>query len=383
MLCGIVEVYYCSKKEKMKSHRYMLLCLLLLIVSIPLSAQQRPSPNDPGGTRGLDTIINGGFETDSDWIETSLTFPNDLICGAACGNGGGTAGPNTGTGFGWLGGGSQESSRLSQSLTLTPVVGTTDVLSFYLWNGTTTRGSDRFYTRSNGLQLLEVIEGNLRFTSGYSQVLLNLTGMGSGDVTFMSTSVDGSITNFSLDDVSVITDVEDIVANGSFEDVTPLLRWRTLGASEDSVLCNIASPNSAVFGNCYYHFKGSATENSRLRQTVNLPSIDTLPLGSTLLGSFWANVEPGVTLTANITLTYNNGRTITYSLDASYNPVFDDPAARNNDSNREWKLYQFPPIVLTRNISAAPVINITHTSNKPRFVSLVDNISMAYLPPAP
>jgi len=364
----------------MKSSRFVLFLLVALLISVPLSAQERPvglpQPETGVTIRATDAIVNGGFETDSDWTETSLTFPGDIICFAACTTGGGTAGPYTGLGWVWFGGGSQEASTLMQTLSLTPAVGTTDVLRFWLWNGTTARGADRFYTRFNNLQLLEVAEGDAPFTLGYSEVLLNLAGIPGGTLSFAATSMDGATTNFSLDDVSLVPNVQDLVVNGSFEDlVNPLLSWTTPGKSGDLVICT----DSTSFGNCTYKFKGSRFESSRLRQNLQLPIGAVMSANSTLVGSFWANAEPGVVLNAKLKVTYINGTQKTVKLNARFNAKYDDSAA-GNDTNREWKLYQLPPLLLSLDSVSAAVLTLTHKSSKSNITVNVDNFSVAYLP---
>lgn len=362
----------------MKSIRVTLFALVVMVMSVPLSAQERPLPlpNANTATRAVDTIVNGGFETDSDWTELSLTFPNDIICNSGCGDGGGTSGPHTGTGWVWLGGGSLEAASLRQSLTLSPVAGTTDVLRFWLWNGTTTRGSDRFYVHYNGLQVSEVYEGDAPYAAGYNEVMVNLAGLSAGTLMFSSTSMDGSITNFSLDDVSLVPDVQDLVVNGSFEDsVTPLASWTVPGKTGDLVVCTDSTP----FGTCTYKFKGSSAEFSRVRQTIQLPTGAVMNVGSTLVGSFWANAEPGVLMNASLKVTYTDGTKKTVKLNAGFNSKYDDLAA-GNDSNRQWKLYQLPPLALSNNSTTGAVLTVTHKSMKSNITVNVDNFSVAYLP---
>lgn len=365
----------------MRLPRLIVVAIALLLLTVPLAAQDRPTPLPSPVTlidvpNATDAILNGGFETDSDWTELSLQFPSDIICSLACGTGGDTAGPRTGDGFIWFGGSSQEASILSQSLTLTPEAGLTDVLIYHLWNGTSRRGVDRFYASYQGLQLAEIVEGTKPFDTGYAPIYANLTGFIGGDLSFLSTSMDGAITNFSLDDVSLITNVPQLVTNESFEASSPAPDgWTTPGKSQDKVVCN--SPSTPTpFGLCSYQFKGSATENSKLVQVMTAPT--ALATNDTLLAAFWANVEPKTILNATLTVNYKNGTNASVKINASYKTKYDDASASTLDVNRQWKLYQLPPLVLTR-----PAKNVTltilHKSKAGTVTVNVDNISVAQL----
>jgi len=220
-----------------------------------------------------------------------------------------------------------------------------------------------------------MIEGDLPYSTGYSEVLINLAGFGTGTLEFAGTSFDGGTTNFSLDDVSLTSNVTDLVTNGGFEDgVTPLSGWTTPGASND-----IANCTGSVFGSCFYRFKGSSAENSRLKQSIQLPAGDIIPTGGTLLGSFWAKTPPGGVLTATLKVKYNNGTTKQVKVIGNHSPLYND----NSGINPEWLYYGLPSLTLTRNVLVAPVLTITHKSRKASILLDVDNISVAYLPPVP
>lgn len=366
----------------MRSTRIFVLMFALLLFTIPLSAQDRPIPLPSPGTSismpaATDAIVNGGFETDSDWTELSLIFPGDILCTVAlCGNGSGTAGPFSGDGFVWFGGSSVEASILSQLLTLTNEEGFTNVLLFYLWNGTTRRATDRFYALYSGLQLAEFVEGDKPIALGYAPVYANLTGFTDGNLQFSATSMDHQTTNFSLDDVSLIIDVPQLVVNQSFETSSPApANWTTPGKSQDKVVCD--SPTFPTpFGICSYQFKGSATENSKLVQVMTAPA--TLATNDTLLASFWANVEPKTLLGATLTVNYKNGTSASVKLNANFRAKYDEASASTIDLNRQWKLYQLPPLTLTR---AAKNVTLTllHKSKAGTTTVNVDNVSVAHL----
>lgn len=366
-----------------KKYSSALFALLLLLVAMPLSAQGRPAPlptplPPPGNTgRDIDVILNGDFEVDGSWTENSLTFPNDIICNAPCGDGGGTAGPRTGSGWVWFGGGSQEASRLSQALELTPTPGTTDLLRFYVWNGTVTRGRDSLYVLYTSLQLFELREGDQPYASGYSEVLLNLAGISNGDLTFNTTSMEGPISNFSLDDVSLIANVQDLVNNGSFENVgDPLAFWSTPGKSGDKALCSVSVP----FGICAYQFKGSSTENSSLHQVLSLPSGGSMAAGSVLTGSFWAPIELGTSLRATLSVTYVDGTKKKVKLNASFNAAHDDSTLVPVGGSLPLELQQLPALLLTKPSTTGAVLKLTNTSLSKDLTFVVDNFSVAYIP---
>jgi len=157
-------------------------------------------------------VTDGGFEAgpgSGNWVEASTNFGTPLCDLALCGNGTGT-GPATGTYWAWFGGyaGGTETGSLEQSFVI-PSGGTAE-LTFKLEQ----------IVCDDPLDILEVtIDGNVVFTSdggsplctvlGYSMQTVDISTYADGlshTLAFVSTtfSTNGGVTNFFVDDVSVI-----------------------------------------------------------------------------------------------------------------------------------------------------------------------------------
>jgi bacillolysin len=156
-----------------------------------------------------DIVLDGGFEAGTpnpSWTEASTHYGTPLCTLASCGNGGGTAGPRTGSWWAWFGGvGELEQGSVSQSVTIP--ANNTATLRFHLWNGISSgNGTDNFKVLMESSELFVITEGTDPYTSGYTEVTLDLTSYADGNphtLSFQST-VNGPVTtNFSLDDVSL------------------------------------------------------------------------------------------------------------------------------------------------------------------------------------
>jgi hypothetical protein len=156
-----------------------------------------------------DIILDGSFEEGTpnpSWTETSTHYGTPLCTVASCGNGGGTVSPRTGSWWVWFGGvGEFEEGSVSQTITIP--ANNTATLQFHLWNGTSSgNGVDNFKVLIDGSELFVMTEGAVPYTSGYTEVTLDLTGYADGNphtLSFQSTTTGPDITNFSLDDVSL------------------------------------------------------------------------------------------------------------------------------------------------------------------------------------
>jgi hypothetical protein len=161
-------------------------------------------------------VADGGFEAGSPsqaWTESSTNFGTPLCTAGSCGNGGGTAGPRNGSWWAWFGGvsGMPEDGALQQAVTL-PAGSAT--LRFWLWIGASSgNGQDRLAVLLDGGEIFSTLEGNAAYTSGYTQVEVDLSGFADGGshtlrIESSTTGFNGAspqATNFSVDDVSVET----------------------------------------------------------------------------------------------------------------------------------------------------------------------------------
>jgi uncharacterized repeat protein (TIGR01451 family) len=160
----------------------------------------------------VNLVGDPGFELQDNmtWGEESVVFPNDIICSAACGDGGGTAGPRTGTSFVWFGGTSNaETAAVTQSLTIPTSART---LTFWNMLGTCSPAGELD-------QLRLLIDGVERWRDDatatrcddppyHAPVVIPLGSFANGaahGLRFAFSKAALGITNFSLDDVAIGT----------------------------------------------------------------------------------------------------------------------------------------------------------------------------------
>ena len=160
---------------------------------------------------GSNVIGDPSFEAGSPnpvWTEASTNFGTPLCDMAGCGNGGGTALPRTGDWWAWFGGiAAPEVGSVEQTVTIAS--GTAANLKFWLWNGSESgSGTDDFVVLIDGSQVFQVFEADPTYTGGYAEVTIDVSAFADDanhTITFMSTSGGTGVTNFSLDDVSLLT----------------------------------------------------------------------------------------------------------------------------------------------------------------------------------
>ncbi len=140
------------------------------------------------------------------WNEASVNFGTPLCTTAACGTGGGTAGPNTGTWWAWLGGTAATDEVASVDQTVTIPAGTA-TLSFFIWNGSAVAaGPDSLLVDVDGGNVLTLAEDDACCTAGYAQVNVDVSAAADGaphNISFAMSETDGTTTNINLDDVSL------------------------------------------------------------------------------------------------------------------------------------------------------------------------------------
>lgn len=164
---------------------------------------------------GVEVVKDGSFEStpppddNPNWEEFSLSFGTPICSTDSCeqGIGGGglqTAGPRTGKNWVWFGGTfNPEEAFVSQQVTVSPG---TSTLSFYLWIGNASgNGLDAFRVFMDDILLIEIPESASGYGT-YTQVSLDVTafgGTGAHDLSFEYEGFGGTITNMSLDDISL------------------------------------------------------------------------------------------------------------------------------------------------------------------------------------
>ncbi|HEX6269638.1 MAG TPA: VCBS repeat-containing protein [Anaerolineales bacterium] len=170
----------------------------------------------PSGSNLLqDPSFEASFFSSAYWGQYSTNYGSPLCTPGDCGNGAGTAGPRTGSVWGWFGGvnftipgtTSPEISDLYQNVTF-PSASCGAVLQFYLWIGAAQPGSDandRFVAAVDGNTVFAANATQISSYPNYKLVSIDVSSYADGgvhQVEFFSV-VSNQLVNFNLDDVSL------------------------------------------------------------------------------------------------------------------------------------------------------------------------------------
>ncbi len=156
----------------------------------------------------IDVVADGGFELgtpNSAWDEASTAFGTPICDVAGCGAGGGT-GPNSGSWWTWFGGiAGGDTGSVSQAVTIP--VGSAAELRFFL--EIPAAAQPGFTNVSLGGDVLfSVTEADAGSYPTYQEVVLDVSQYADGgtyDLVFASqTTSDSAVTNFFIDDVSLV-----------------------------------------------------------------------------------------------------------------------------------------------------------------------------------
>jgi hypothetical protein len=219
-------------------HRFTSLLLIALILPIgSVSAQTQPSglfekqshivdptnASQAGHANSSSLIANNliqdpsfeaSYGSGAYWNQSSTNFgtpvcPSTAPGPAGCGNGGGTAGPRTGSAWVWFGGTTlNEYGIVSQSVTLP--AGCTATLQFYLWIGAAAPGSDAGDSFAVLIDLLgpPLFQANATQIGSYptyTLVSVDISAYADGtphEIDFVS-GTNGQLVTFNLDDVQI------------------------------------------------------------------------------------------------------------------------------------------------------------------------------------
>lgn len=169
-----------------------------------------PAPAEPGGV-GTELVTDGGFEAGTpnpNWTEASINFGTPICDVGSCGTGGGT-GPNSGSWWVWFGGVSApETGSVSQ--TIAGGANDTCVLSFWLEiPAASGNGIDFMDAEIDGGTVFEAFESDGPYV-GYTEVTVDISAAidGTNQTLSFNSSTSGTpaISNFFVDDVSLICD---------------------------------------------------------------------------------------------------------------------------------------------------------------------------------
>lgn len=243
-------------------------------------------------------IVDGSFEAGpggSAWIQSSSNFGTPLCDLGTCGNGSGT-GPRTGNYWAWFGGlsGGVETASVTQTVIIPSGAGVT--LSFWLEQSVCDGVQDFMEVRIDGTTVFSTDgASNLCGLIGYSQQSINLSTYADGlphDIEFFATtfSNNGGITNFFVDDVSVLAftgggGCPNLVIDGGFESGPSGPAWTQSSTNFGTPLCDLANCGNGGgtgprTGNYWAYFGGfsGGVETGSVAQSVVLPSNNIVTL---------------------------------------------------------------------------------------------------------
>ncbi|MBK9924361.1 MAG: M4 family metallopeptidase [Anaerolineales bacterium] len=158
------------------------------------------------------------------WAQYSTNYGSPLCTIADCGDSAGTAGPRTGSVWGWLGG-----TTNNEAASLTQVVYFPDgypslKLKFYLWIGRASSGSDandKFTVLIDNVPVFSANATQKNSYSSYKQVSVDVSGFATNALHTIKfyTETSGQVVNFNLDDVSLVENTRSISGNAGTGDV--------------------------------------------------------------------------------------------------------------------------------------------------------------------
>lgn len=206
-------------------------------VAVSATATIDATEGDPALANNTASAANGGgnliadpsFEDGSPngfWAESSTNFGTPLCTTAACGTGGGTAGPRTGTWWAWFGGSSTlETATMGQGLSI-PAGSTSLDFFFEAPVCSATAGAGDFIRVTiDGVEQWRVnASSTLCNVDGWQQVSIPVGAFADGGahaIFFESTSGSaGDVSNFMVDDVSLAS-APTCVAGNTLPDPVP------------------------------------------------------------------------------------------------------------------------------------------------------------------
>lgn len=158
------------------------------------------------GFLDVNSVDDGGFEAgpgSGEWMEMSDNFGSPICDADLCGGLGGGSGPHTGQYWAWFGGpnGFPETASLRQN----GVRFESDVFTFHLENiRSSGNGFDMLTMKIGNTVVLEVIEGDEAYDSGYVPVTVDVSAFNDGSsrpVIFEVETSGSGTTNFFVDDL--------------------------------------------------------------------------------------------------------------------------------------------------------------------------------------
>jgi hypothetical protein len=167
-----------------------------------------------------DPSFEASYNSEFYWVQYSYNFVSPLCTLGDCGNGNGTAGPRTGSVWGWFGGvPGYEGAVLAQNLTI-PACASSATLRFYLWIGYAGPGSganDTFNVLIDSTNVFSVNATQKGSYPTYTLVSINASSFADGAVHtiyFIGETYDQVVT-FNIDDVSLVANLTNCTISGN------------------------------------------------------------------------------------------------------------------------------------------------------------------------
>lgn len=249
----------------------VLACISLMMAPSAFAAgeRQRNTNTTPPVANGLPITCTNAIVKDcsfedigngltSPWIDFSTNFGSGICDTAACGTGGGTAGPFRGTYWAWLGGSSDpEITSEGQQIIIPSNPGGSTQLTFQLWAGLCSGFAGDFFRVSvDGIQIFRIDANDASCgAAGYSQRTANLAAFADGGshlLQFLASTGNGppvvegkgggaAISNFSVDDINVIALGPPPIPPAPVVPVPTLGQWSVFGLAGLAGLLGLAA----------------------------------------------------------------------------------------------------------------------------------------------
>ena len=216
------------KKIRMLTIVIVLIISLFAVSLVFANGGERMASNAVGSPQiagpGVNVVQDGSFEDGTPnafWGEASTNFGTP-ICDASCVSPGGMEAPRTGSYFAWFGGISSvvERSEVSQTVTISDTAASA-ILTFYLWE-TVSGGPavDVLTVSVDSDVVFTAMEQSGMYSSDYTQVDVDLFAYADGNphvLTFEAVTYGADVTNFLVDDVTLVVSDPTDVALTSFD----------------------------------------------------------------------------------------------------------------------------------------------------------------------
>lgn len=267
----------------MKLRSVFVISVLLVLLTLSVQAQRAGRTPESGlatrapvgGTNPPSTSVrDGGFEdaydaftyyVSDDWKVNDSLFQSPICKVGGCGENAIYAAPRTGTHWVYFGLTTAAQTGFVQQKVILPDTAYLQ-LEYYVW--ASFAGVTPTFTVSVDGTVVDTLPGGITYS--YALRTVDLSAYADGRVhkiRFSYSKPAGGLADISLDDIRLYKGEDLTIFSPGFEGDTD--SWDVVNKTQDKVVCNTATKTFSRSGACAFRFKGSAGENSRLKQEVS------------------------------------------------------------------------------------------------------------------